>query len=492
MNYKAVLSILGRIFLIVGALMLIPLAIAVYYNLNGFAEASYQSFLIPIAIFVTAGLLLNIKKPKDYNIYAKEGFVICGLGWTIMSAIGALPFLISGAVPSYIDAFFETVSGFTTTGSSVLNEIYSLPKSILFWRSFTHWIGGMGILSFMIAIVPKAKSNSMMIMRAEVPGPSVGKVVSKTANSARILYVIYIAMTILEIAVLFIGTRITGDNMRFFDCVVNAFATAGTGGFSVLNNSIAGYSSPFTEWVLIVFMFLFGVNFNLYFFLLMRKVNTVFKDEELRSYIIINLTAVILITINISTMYDSISTAIRDAFFNVNTVMSTTGFCTADFNQWPTFSKVILVILMCIGCSAGSTGGGLKVVRLNLFVKQMFCDLRCMLRPHAVINVRMNNKTIDKKIMKGINSYLNIYIITAVISVFFVALDNFDSTTTFTAVIACLNNIGPGLNAVGPTENFADFSVLSKLVLIFDMLAGRLELFPILLLFSPNTWKKAK
>lgn len=492
MNYKAVLYILGKIFIILGALMLLPLSIAIYYTLNGFPEASYISFIIPIAVLIVLGIALTLKKPKNFNIYAKEGFVICGIGWIIMSLLGALPFVISGSIPNYIDAFFETVSGFTTTGATVLTEIQSLPKSILFWRSFTHWIGGMGILSFMIAVVPKARGNSMFIMKAEVPGPSASKVVSKIADSARILYIIYFVMTIAEIAILYFGSKITGDNIRFFDCVVNALATAGTGGFSVLNQSILGYNSPFTEWVLIIFMFLFGVNFNLYFFALTKRIRDVFRDEELRGYLIINLTAVILITLNISSMYTDLSTAIRDSFFSVNSVMSTTGFCTADFNNWPTFSKVILVILMCIGGCAGSTGGGLKVVRFELFVKEMLCDLKQALRPHSVIKVRMNKKTVDNKIMKNLSSYFNIYMITLVVSVFLISLDNFDSTTSFTAVISCINNIGPGLELVGPTGNFAEFSVLSKIVLIFDMLAGRLELFPILLLFSPNTWKKAK
>lgn len=472
--------------------MLLPLSIAVYYRLHGFPEASYTSFIIPIALLLLLGFALTVKKPKNFNIYAKEGFVICGAGWIIMSALGALPFVISGCIPSFIDAFFETASGFTTTGATVLTEIHSLPKSILFWRSFTHWIGGMGILSFMIAVIPRARGNSMFIMKAEVPGPSASKVVSKIADSARILYVIYFVMTIAEILVLYFGNKITGDNIRFYDCVVTSLATAGTGGFSVLNNSILGYSSPFTEWVLIVFMFLFGVNFNLYFFALTRRIGDVFRDEEFRGYVIINLVSVILIAINISSMYDNLSTAVRDSFFSVNSVMSTTGFCTADFNQWPTFSKIILVILMCVGCSAGSTGGGLKVVRLELLIKQMLCDFKQTLRPRSVVNVRLNGRTVDKKMMRTVSSYLSIYMITLVLSVTIVALDNYDTASSFTAVIACLNNIGPGLGAVGPTGNFAGFSVLSKLVLIFDMLAGRLELFPILLLFSPNTWKKTK
>lgn len=492
MNYKAVLYILGKIFIILGALMLLPLIIAVYYRLNGFPEASYISYIIPVVILLFIGIVFTLKKPKDFNIYAKEGFVICGIAWIAMSLLGALPFVISGCIPSYIDAFFESVSGFTTTGSTILTEIHSLPKSILFWRSFTHWIGGMGILLFMIAVVPRAKGNTMLMLKTEVPGPTANKVVSKISDNARILYVIYFSMTIIEIAVLYFGSRITGDNIRFFDCVVNAFSTAGTGGFSVLNNSILGYNSPFTEWVITIFMFLFGVNFNLYFFVLTKRIKDVFRDEELRGYIIINLTAVILITLNIYSMYDNISTAVRDSFFSVNSVMSSTGFSTADFNQWPTFSKVILVLLMCIGCSAGSTGGGFKVVRLELLFKQMMCDFKRALRPHSVVSVRLNGKTVDKKIMRGVGSYLNVYIITMVLSLLIVSLDNYDSTTTFTAVITSLNNMGPGLGEIGPLGNFSGFSVLSKLVLIFDMLAGRLELFPILLLFSPNTWKKAK
>ncbi len=492
MNYKAVFYFLGKIFLILGALMLLPLLVCVYYSLHGFAEAPYRSFIIPIAVLLLLGFALTIKKPKDFNIYSKEGFAICGLAWILISLVGALPFVISGSIPNYIDAFFETVSGFSTTGASILSEISSLPKSILFWRSFTHWIGGMGILSFMIAILPRAKGNQMYIMKAEVPGPTTGKVVSKISDSARILYIIYFSMTILEIAVLFIGNRITGDNMRFFDCVVNAFATAGTGGFSVLNDSIAGYGSAFTEWVIIVFMFLFGVNFNLYYFLFIKRFSDIFKDEELRTYLIINLTSTLLITLNIYNLYSNLSTAVRDAFFSVNAVMSTTGFCTADFNQWPTFSKIIILILMCIGCTAGSTGGGFKIIRLELLVKQMNRDLRQTVRPHGVAKVRINGKAVDDNVMKGVNSYLNIYIITILVSTFLISIDNFDTTTCFTAVISCVNNIGPGLSTVGPTGNYAGFSVFSKLVLIFDMLAGRLELFPILLLLNPTTWQKSK
>lgn len=492
MNLRAVFYFLGKIFLILGALMLLPLAVCVYYNMNGFAEASYQSFIIPIAIIFILGILLTVKKPLDFNIYVKEGFAICGLSWFFMSMLGALPFVISGSIPSYIDAFFETVSGFSTTGATILTEISSLPKSILFWRCFTHWIGGMGILSFMIAILPKAKGNQMYIMRAEVPGPTTGKVVSKISNSARILYIIYLALTLLETAVLYIGSRVTGDNIRFFDCVVTALSTAGTGGFSVLNDSISGYNSVFTEWAVIVFMFLFGVNFNFYFFLFTKRITDIFRDEELRGYIIISLTGVLLITLNISAQYESLATAIRDAFFNVNAMMSTTGFGTADFNQWPTLSKAVLVILMFVGGCAGSTSGGFKLVRVELLAKQMFMDLRKTARPRAVSKVRMNKKTVDSNVMSGVKSYLNIYIITIFASFLLISFDKFDITTAATAAISCCNNVGPGLSEIGPTGNYSGFSVFSKLVLIFDMLAGRLEFFPILLLINPSTWKKAK
>lgn len=492
MNYRSVLYVIGRIFIILGLLMFLPLIVCVYYKLNGFPEATFMSFLIPIFLLIVCGLLLMVFKPKEVRIYAREGLVICGLSWILISVFGALPFVISGSIPSFIDAFFETASGFSTTGSSILSEISSLPKSILFWRSFTHWIGGMGILSFLIAVVPKSKGNSMFIMKAEVPGPKTGKVSAKLSSSARILYIIYSSITVLEIIVLFAGGRIAGSNIRFYDSVVTALSTAGTGGFSVLNNSIAGYNSTFIEWALIVFMFLYGVNFNLYFFILTKNYKSVFRDEELWSYLLINLTSVTIITINIMSLYDNIGNAIRDSFFTVNAVMSTTGFCTADFNIWPTFSKAVIIILMCVGGMAGSTGGGMKVTRIMLYFKQAMRDFKQMLRPNSIVNVRMNGRIVEGNVMKGVNSYLLCYLIMFLISVLLVSLNGFDTSTTFTAVLTCFNNIGPGLEMVGPTGNFAAFNPFSKLVLIIDMLAGRLELFPVLLLFMPQTWKKSK
>ncbi len=325
MNYRSVFYVLGKIMNILGLLMLLPLFVSVYYNLQGFQEADYISFVIPIALLLFLGQLLKLFKPQSVKIYAREGLVICGLGWILVSLFGSLPFIISGAIPNFVNAFFETTSGFTTTGATVLNEIESLPKSILFWRSFTHWIGGMGILSFLIAIVPKSNSNSMYVMKAEVPGPMAGKVTPKISESARSLYIIYSVMTVVQILILFFGTRITGKNLRLFDSVVTSFATAGTGGFSVLNDSILGYHNKFVEWVCVVFMFLFGVNFNLYFFLLTKKYKEAFKDEEFRTYVIINLTFIILITLNIMGSYSNFFDAIRDSFFAVNTCMSTTG-----------------------------------------------------------------------------------------------------------------------------------------------------------------------
>lgn len=493
MNYKSVFYVLGKIMNILGVLMILPLLVAFYYSLNGFEEAPYSSFIIPIAALIAIGMLLKkLFKPKTIKIYAREGLVICGIGWILVSVFGAVPFIISGAIPSFIDAFFETTSGFTTTGATILGEIESLPKSILFWRNFTHWIGGMGILSFLIAVVPKSNSNSMYVMKAEVPGPTAGKVTPKISESARTLYIIYTVMTLVQIAILFFGSRITGDNLRFFDSVVTAFSTAGTGGFSVKNNSILGYHSPFVEWVCIIFMFLFGVNFNLYYFVLRRKFRDVLRDEELRANIIINLVFTSLITVNIMGTYTNVSDAVRDSFFAVNSCMSTTGFVTADFDLWPTFSKILLLLAMCTGCSAGSTGGGIKISRIVLYFKQIMRDLRLSTRPNTVIKVRMNDRVVDTKVLRGVNVYLIIYVGIMTVSTLLLSLEGYSITTCFSGVVACFNNVGPGLEILGATENFGFLSVGSKIVLIIDMLAGRLELFPIIVLFSPNTWRKAK
>ncbi|MDE6752061.1 MAG: TrkH family potassium uptake protein [Eubacterium sp.] len=480
MNYRAVTYVLGKIFMVIGALMLLPITISFYYK-----ENLTIAFLVPAMLLIFIGILLILFKPERRSIYTKEGLVICGLSWIIMSVFGALPFMISHTIPEFIDAFFETCSGFSTTGATILTDIESLPKSILFWRSFTHWIGGMGILSFMIAIIPKGESHSMFIMKAEVPGPKAGKVVSKIQESARILYIIYCALTLIEIFVLYLFTK-----MRLFDAVTTAFSTAGTGGFSVLNNSILGYNSARIEWIIIVFMFLFGVNFNLYFFILIKRFSSAFKNEEFWTYVAVNITAVTLITINIAGSYSRITDAIRDAAFNVNAIMSTTGFGTADFDKWNTFSRAVLVALMFVGGCVGSTGGGMKVTRIMLYFKEMHADIKKALRPNAIVKIRMNGNVVEKKVIEGTNSYLVIYLGIMMLSILAVSLNGFDFTSTVTSVITCLNNVGPGLGRVGPTGNYASFSVLSKLVFCFDMLAGRLELFPILILFAPRTYKK--
>ena len=480
MNYRAVTYVLGKIFIVIGALMLLPITVSLYYS-----ENLTVAFLVPGMLLIFVGILLVAFKPEKRSIYTKEGLVICGFSWIIMSVFGALPFVISDTIPAFVDAFFETCSGFSTTGATVLTDIEVLPKSVLFWRSFTHWIGGMGILSFMIAIIPKSESHSMYLMKAEVPGPKAGKIVSKIQESARILYIIYCALTLIEIFILYIFT-----DMRFFDAVTTSFSTAGTGGFSVLNNSILGYNSALTEWIIIVFMFLFGVNFNLYFFILIRRFSSAFKNEEFWTYIAINLSAVTLITIDIADNYARITDAIRDAAFNVNSIMSTTGFCTVDFDKWNTFSKTIIICLMFIGASVSSTGGGMKVTRIILYFKEMHADLKKALKPNAITKIKMNGNVIEKKIIQGSNSYLIVYFGILFVSVLLISLNGFDLVTTVTSVISCINNVGPGLSIVGPTGNYASFSVLSKLVFCFDMLAGRLELFPILILFAPRTYRK--
>lgn len=480
MNYRAVTYVLGKIFIVIGTLILLPISVSIYYN-----EGLAVPFLIPSALLLFIGIILVIFKPQRTNIYTKEGLVICGMSWIIMSVFGALPFVLSGAIPDFIDAFFEACSGFSTTGATILTDIESLPKSILFWRSFTHWIGGMGILSFMIAIIPKSESHSMFIMKAEVPGPKAGKIVSKIQQSARILYVIYCVITLLEIFALSAFTE-----MRFFDAVTTSFSTAGTGGFSVMNNSILGYNSSVIEWIIIVFMFLFGTNFNLYFYILIRRFASAFKNEEFWTYVTINISATALITLNIAGSYDRIFDAIRDAAFNVNAIMSTTGFCTADFDQWNTFSKTILVGLMFVGGCVSSTGGGMKVTRIMLYFKEMHDDIKKALRPNAVTKIRMNGNVVEKKIIQDTNSYLVVYLGVLICSTFLISLNGFDFTSTITSVITCLNNVGPGLGIVGPTGNYASFTLLSKIVFCFDMLAGRLELFPILLLFTPRTYRK--
>ena len=471
--------VIGRILLTEAALLMLPMAVALVYG-----EAAIP-FLIPALLTALIGLVLGLRAPKRSNLYARDGFAVVALAWVLMSVFGALPFVISGDIPNFVDAFFETVSGFTTTGASILTEIEPLGRGVLFWRSFTHWVGGMGVLVFVMAILPMSAGDGhgMHLMRAEVPGPSVGKLVSRMGDTAKILYGIYLVMTIIEIVLLLLG------GMPLFDACIHAFGTAGTGGFSNRNLSVGAYNSPYFDVVIGVFMLLFGVNFNLYYFLLIKRFRDVFHSEELRTYLLIVAAAVAAIAADIFRIYGSVAQSLRYAFFQVASIITTTGFATADFNVWPEFSRAILVILMFVGACAGSTGGGIKVARLLLLLKSTRRNINQMLHPRKVLLVRDNDQVVDEKILANTNAYLAAYVIILFVSFMVVSLDGFSTGTNFSAILCCFNNIGPGLEAVGPTCNFSHFSVLSKLVLIFDMLLGRLEIFPLLVLFSPQTWR---
>ena len=479
MNYKMVSKTVGRLLQAEALLLLLPMAVSIYFK-----ENLLYVYGIVIALVLLAGSLLTLPKPKKRTIYAREGFAIVSLSWILMSFFGALPFVISGAIPSFVDAFFETVSGFTTTGASILKSIETLPKSILFWRSFTHWIGGMGVIVFVLAILPQKDMQSMHILRAEVPGPTVGKLVSKTTVTARILYIIYGVLTVAEIIALLCC------EMPLYDSVTTAFATAGTGGFSVKNASIAAYNNLGAEVVISLFMLLFGLNFNLFYLLLIKQFKRVFKSEELWTYLAVIGVSVLLITFNIYPMVETLGTALRQAGFQVISIITTTGFVTANFGQWPAMSQMVLVVLMFLGACAGSTGGGLKVGRMIILVKAAFRELRRAINPNRVKAIKLDGAVIEKDVVITTSTYFVIYMFIIGISALILTIDNFDFTTTVTAVVTCINNVGPGLAAVGPVENFADFSNFSKLVLSANMLIGRLEIFPIIILFMRSTWKK--
>lgn len=480
MNYRMISYYIGRILLIEALLLALPALCAVIYG-----ENTLLSFALTIAALTVTGLIAVRKKPTKTTIYAKEGYVIVALTWILMSLFGALPFYISGHIPSFTDAFFETVSGFTTTGSTILRNIETMPKSLLFWRSFTHWIGGMGILVFVIAIMPKAENSSMHVMRAEVPGPTVGKLVSKLRASARILYGIYCALTAIQVVMLLAG------RMPLFDSLVNSFATAGTGGFAVLNNSIEGYNSVYSEMVIAVFMLLFGVNFNLYYMFIVKQGKHAIKSEELRWYAGIVATAVIIIAISLyTTKHDGLAESFRYAFFQVASIITTTGFSTTNFNTWPVITKFVLLFLMFVGACAGSTGGGIKVSRLVILIKSGLRDIKKSINPRSIETVKIDKRTVEEPVVKSVSVFFATYMLVIAVSILVVSLDGFNFESTATAVVACISNIGPGFGAVGPYGNFADFSMLSKLTLSFTMLAGRLELIPMLMLFSPYAWAK--
>ncbi|MBQ3108352.1 MAG: TrkH family potassium uptake protein [Clostridia bacterium] len=479
MNYKMVFYILGRILLVEAVLMALPALCGLIYG-----ESSILWFGVTMVILAAIGIPLSMKKPKNTVIYAKEGFVVVGLAWITMSLFGALPFTLSGAIPNYIDALFETISGFTTTGSTILTEIEHIDRGILFWRSFTHWIGGMGVLVFVLAILPMSNEHSMHLMRAEVPGHTVGKLVPKIRSTAKILYGIYIALSVLEIILLLLG------GLSLYDAVTHTFATAGTGGFSVKNASVGFYNSAYVDGVISVFMLLFGIDFTLFYLLLLGNIRTVLKSGELKLYLGIVAAATIVITLNILPMYDGILNAFRYAFFQVSSVITTTGFITADFSKWPQFSQMILILLMFVGACAGSTGGGMKVSRVMIMFKGLAREIRRLLHPRAVEVIRINGNTLPSATVRGVNTFLLTYVALMLISALLISVDGFDFTTNVTAAITTLGNVGPGLGVVYPAGNFSEFSWFSKIVLSFNMLLGRLEIFPLIVLFSPRTWRK--
>ncbi|MDO5112669.1 MAG: TrkH family potassium uptake protein [Clostridia bacterium] len=478
MNHRMVWRTLARTLLIEAALMVLPLCIALYYG------EAWRGFVYTILLIIAAFFLLQGFKPRSSDIYAKEGFLIVALSWIILSAFGALPFVIDGAIPSYIDAFFETVSGFTTTGATILTDIEAVGYGLLFWRSFTHWIGGMGVLVFMLAVLPLAEERSMHIMRAEVPGPVVGKLVPRMRNSAMILYVIYLVLTLVEIVLLLFG------GMSLFDAAVHAFGTAGTGGFSSRNISVAYYNSAYIDMVIGTFMILFGINFNLYFFLLLRRYRDVGKNEELRWYLGIIVFSVVTIALCILPQYSSFPHALRYAYFQVASIITTTGYSTANFDLWPEYARSLLVFIMFIGACAGSTGGGIKVSRIIIIIKSSVNEIKRMLNPRSVNLVKVDGNTVDGGTIHGTLIFVLLYFIILLLSILVISLDDLDFTTSVTGVIACFSNIGPGLSLVGPMGNFSMFSPFSKIVLSMVMLLGRLEIFPILTLFSPATWRR--
>lgn len=479
MNFKLINILLARVIMVEGLLMLLPAIIGFLYNET---EDSLIYMILAIVCLV-GGYILNMIKPVSRVFYAREGFITVSLSWIILSLIGALPFYLSKDIPSYTDALFEIISGFSTTGSSILENVELLSHANLFWRSFSHWIGGMGVLVFILAIMPMAGGSTMNLMKAESPGPSVGKLVPKMQYTAFLLYAIYFAMTIIEFVLLLLG------KMSVFDSLCHALGTAGTGGFGIKQDSLAGYSI-YLQNVITVFMFLFGINFTFYYYILIRKFKEAFSLEEVKWYFGIFAGAIILITINLTMNGSEFFPTLQQVAFQVASIMTTTGYATCDFTTWPMFSCFIMVILMFSGACAGSTSGGIKVSRIMIYIKQVKRELQQQIHPRQISVTKMDGKAIDHATLRSCNVFLMAYLCIFFISALLISLNNFDFTTTFTAVIAALNNIGPGLGMIGPSGNFSQFSAFSKYVLMFDMLAGRLEIIPMMILFHPKTWRK--
>ncbi|MGB4385214.1 MAG: TrkH family potassium uptake protein [Caldicoprobacterales bacterium] len=480
MNYRMIFKSLGSVLCIEAVCMVPSLLVSIIYS-----QGDTISFLLSIMILVSLGLGLRRIKTITNNIYARDGFAIVALGWLSVSIFGALPFLISGAVPSVIDALFESASAFSTTGASIIREIEGLPKGILFWRSFAHWMGGMGVLVLMIAILPSVKANTLHIMKAESPGPDPGKFVPRIKQTAKILYTIYVILTAVQVIFLLVG------GMPLYDSLIHAFGTASTGGFSNRNASVGAYGSVYIETIITIFMLLFGVNFSLYYAFLKGNIKSVLRDEELRFYLGTVMIAILLIVFNTyGSVFQSLGESIRYTSFQVSSIITTTGYATADFTLWPAFSQALLVILMFIGASAGSTAGGMKCIRILLLFKIIKREVIKIIHPRSVQTVKINGRIVEEEILSGIMTFFFAYIAVFTASVIIVSLDNKDLVSTATAVIACLSNIGPGLGIVGPAGNFADFSLTSKAVLSLCMIIGRLEIYPILLLFAPTFWKR--
>ncbi|MDD5936265.1 MAG: TrkH family potassium uptake protein [Clostridiales bacterium] len=478
MNHSMISYILGFVLKFEAIFMLLPCLVAVIYR-----EQTGFAYLIMFVFCFGMGHFFSHKKPENQIFYAKEGFIMVSLSWLVMSVFGALPFVITQEIPSFTDALFETISGFTTTGASILNDVEALSHCSLFWRSFTHWVGGMGVFVFILAVLPLAGGQNVHLLKSESPGPEVGKLVPRLRHTSAILYGIYFVMTVIEIILLLIA------KMPLFDSITIAFGTAGTGGFGIRNDSIAEYNIHIQN-IITVFMILFGVNFNAYYLLLKKKKANIFKLEEVRWYFGIIAASILLITFNIRNMVPNIGMAFQQAAFQVGSIITTTGYSTVDFNQWPELSKNILVLIMMIGACAGSTGGGIKVSRIIILFKNLKKELQRFIHPRSVKRIKMDGKVVEPPIVHGVTVFLIAYVIIYAVSCILISIDNFDLETNFTAVAATLNNIGPGLSKVGPTQNFSLFSPFSKYVLMFDMLAGRLELFPMLLLFSPSIWKE--
>lgn len=480
MKRRLIFGIIGR-FMILEALLFIPSAIvALIYG----EFATLTSFGISALISAAIGTVLYLQTPKNDEFYAKEGFVTIGLLWVVLSLIGALPFYISGYIPNYIDAFFETVSGFTTTGATILTDIESMSKGLLFWRAFTHWVGGMGVLVFAMAFVNVSNNNSIHLMRAEVPGPVVSKLVPRGMQNAKILYGIYFGLCVVEFIFLVCG------GMPVYDSIIHTMSTAGTGGFGCKNTSIAAYNSPYIEWVITVFMFMFSINFNIYFYLIMRKFRTAAKDSEWKVFTFIVLGATLLMTISISGMYGSFANDLRVAAFNVVSVISTTGFGTVDFNYWSGFAKILIIILMVLGACAGSTGGGIKTSRVMIMVKTAVRTLRSIVRPNAINNIKIDGRIVEDDAVRKVSGYIIMYVCIFGASMLLVGLDSLNFEEIVSAVSTCFNNVGPGFGKLGPAGNFHSLSGFTKIILSFDMLCGRLEIFPMLILFSPSMWKR--